>query len=170
MKFDIIKVRDIVDKHYGDYYKPSMFIVFGNCDWQCTNEGGFECKLCQDISLTLQQEINIRAEILCERYVEDTTTNAILIGGLEPMTNFSDLYSFIHTLRVDFDCHDDVVIYTGYYPHEIEKQLEKLSEFDNIIFKFGRYIPYGEPKFDEVLKVELSSDNQFGCRVEDLEV
>jgi hypothetical protein len=33
--------------------------------------------------------------------------------------------------------------------------------FDNIIVKFGRFIPDDEKRFDEVLGVELASHNQY---------
>ena len=40
----------------------------------------------------------------------------------------------------------------------------------NIIIKFGRFIPNRPSRYDEVLGVELASDNQFAKRIEDLEL
>ena len=37
--------------------------------------------------------------------------------------------------------------------------------FTNIIIKFGRYIPNQKPHYDEVLGVNLASDNQYAERI-----
>jgi hypothetical protein len=37
--------------------------------------------------------------------------------------------------------------------------------FDNIVIKFGRYRPGQQKHFDEVLGVELASDNQYAKRI-----
>ena len=58
-----------------------------------------------------------------------------------------------------------MVIYTGYYPQEIEEQVKALSSYKNIIIKFGRYVPNSTPVYDEVLGVTLASDNQFAERI-----
>ena len=54
---------------------------------------------------------------------------------------------------------DDIVIYTGYYPNEIKDKIKKISKLKNIIVKFGRFIPDKPHQFDELLGVELSSNN-----------
>ena len=84
------------------------------------------------------------------------------------------MWEFIHSLRRDYGCKDDIVIYTGYNENEeifTEKcfevfnrhmnLIEHLSRYKNIIIKFGRFIPNRPHKFDEVLGVELASDNQY---------
>ena len=53
------------------------------------------------------------------------------------------------------------IIYTGYYPNEIPKPLERLKQYKNIIIKFGRYIPNQKPHYDEILGVSLASLNQY---------
>lgn len=60
---------------------------------------------------------------------------------------------------------DDVVIYTGYYPHELEVEIQQLKKFKNIVVKFGRYLLNSTPKYDEVLGVTLASDNQYAVRI-----
>ena len=57
------------------------------------------------------------------------------------------------------------MIYTGYYEEEISSILDTLKEYDNIIFKFGRFKPDQEKHWDEVLGVYLISDNQYGKKV-----
>ena len=70
---------------------------------------------------------------------------------------FKLIADFRRTLWID----DDIVIYTGYNEDEIQKEINKLRQFKNIIIKFGRFIPNQKKKYDEVLGVTLSSDNQY---------
>ena len=56
---------------------------------------------------------------------------------------------------------DDIVVYTGYDKEEIPEHLMTLKKYKNIIVKFGRYVPGQQAHFDEVLGVELASDNQY---------
>ena len=56
---------------------------------------------------------------------------------------------------------DDIVIYTGYNKEEIGNKINILKQFPNIIIKFGRFIPGHEKHYDDVLCVELASNNQF---------
>ena len=85
-------------------------------------------------------------------------TSSIVCGGLEPMDSFEDVYDLLKALREYRE--DDFVIYTGYYKEEIEDKINKLKEFKNVIVKFGRFIPNQKRHFDDVLGVELASDNQ----------
>ena len=80
------------------------------------------------------------------------------------MLQFDEIVDLISIFR-DNNCHDSFVIYTGYYPHEIEDLVKKLWQFDNIIIKFGRFIPNSPHRYDEILGVELSSDNQYAIKV-----
>ena len=75
----------------------------------------------------------------------------------------SDLLNFIHKARLKTN--DDIVIYTGYNEDEIEGQLRILSLYENIYIKFGRYIPNQQSHYDEVLGVNLASNNQYGKKV-----
>ena len=96
-------------------------------------------------------------------YLKDGLEESIVFGGLEPMLQFQELISFIDKFRKVSE--DDIVIYTGYYPSELEKELEILKQFKNIIIKFGRYIPNRQSRYDEVLGVTLISDNQFAEKI-----
>ena len=84
-----------------------------------------------------------------------------MIGGLEPIKQFDDIYNLIKLFRNN-GCNDNFVIYTGYYPNEIQDQLELLKPLKNIVFKFGRYIPNQEKHYDEILGISLVSNNQYG--------
>lgn len=87
-----------------------------------------------------------------------------MFGGLEPLEQFDELCSFLEVLRGQFQCKDDVVIYTGYYFEEVPEWIQQLATYGNVIVKFGRYIPNQKHIFDEVLGVELASDNQYAER------
>lgn len=82
------------------------------------------------------------------------------------MEQYDELFEFIDMLRNTYKCDDDVVIYTGYNREEISGIVERLAHrFSNIVIKFGRYIPNMKSRFDEVLGVELASDNQYAVRI-----
>lgn len=150
-----MRVKDIIDLDFVNYKKPSMFIGFSNCSFKCDKECGQA--VCQNSSLAAAPTIEISNEEIIERYINNPITEAIVCGGLEPFDDFNEIYSFIMNFR-DYS-EDDIVIYTGYYPEEILSYLRKLAVFKNIIIKFGRFIPNKSHKFDEILGVELASDN-----------
>ena len=82
------------------------------------------------------------------------------------MLQKQDIFDFISCLREKGN-QDDVVIYTGYYPEELSDFIKRLkkAKFQNIFFKFGRFVPNQKPHYDEVLKVDLASDNQFAQKI-----
>ena len=55
--------------------------------------------------------------------------------------------------------------YTGYYKEEIEKEIEQLKKYPNVILKYGRYKPNSVSRFDDVLQITLASDNQYAERI-----
>ena len=112
-----------------------------------------------------EPEVDIEVESLVKRYLGNPITKSIVCGGLEPLDSFEDLLIFIHTLRWEYDCFDTVVIYTGYNADEVVEKIYTLSKFTNIIVKFGRFIPNQKEHYDEVLGVNLSSDNQYAVRL-----
>lgn len=81
------------------------------------------------------------------------------------MEQFGELCRFLDKLRREYKCSDDVVIYTGFNKDEISDELEKLRAFENIIVKFGRFVPGKEKRYDDVLGVTLSSPNQYAERI-----
>ena len=160
-----MRVKTIVDEDFVNYSKPSMFIGTISCGGKCCLEGGFPLSVCQNDGWRGNAPIDIRDEVIVKRYLQNQITHAIVLGGLEPMEQSDEVLALIKTLREDFDCHDDVVIYTGYYPDEVTAILDKLQVFDNIVVKFGRYVPNMKSRVDEVLGVELASNNQYAVRI-----
>ena len=154
-------IKQLLDEDFVNYKKPSMFIGFPSCTFKCEKECGEHC--CQNSALAQAPNKNIVVYNLCTRYLSNPITKAIVCGGLEPMDDFKELYSFIYTLRYIYQCSDDVVIYTGYTEYEcIEHNwIQQLYPMKNIIVKFGRYIPNQEQHFDETLGVMLASPNQY---------
>ena len=155
-------IKNLIDEDFVNYKKPSMFIGMPKCSFKCDKECGEP--VCQNSELATAPEIEIDDDEIITRYLQNPITESIVIGGLEPFDTFNEIYSFIMDFRDKTK--DDIVIYTGYYPEEIPSYLEKLSYFKNIIIKFGRFIPNKPHRFDEVLGVELASDNQWGEKLQ----
>ena len=160
-----MRVKTIVDEDFVNYKKPSMFIGTISCGGKCCIEGGFPLSVCQNDGWRGNAPINILDEVIVKRYLNNPITKSIVLGGMEPMEQSDEVLALIKTLRDDYGCHDDVVIYTGYYPDEVTAILEKLQSFDNIVVKFGRYIPNIKSRFDDVLGVTLVSENQYAERI-----
>ena len=161
---DFITVKSIVDENFQDYKKASMFIAFPKCDFKCFKELGLEILGCQNYEILKMPDIKIKIDKVFERYVKNPITEAVVLGGLEPFFNFDEVYNLISYFRQK-NCNDDFVIYTGYYPNEVENYVEKLKKFKNIIIKFGRFIPKSASIFDKILGVKLASKNQFAEKI-----
>lgn len=158
-----MRIKDIMDENYQDYKKPSMTISAATCDWKCCRESGCDSSICQNSSIARQKTIDIPDEKIVERYMSNPLTHAVVVGGLEPFLQFNELLSLIGKFREVTN--DDIVIYTGYYESEVADLIPSLAAFENIIIKFGRYIPGRLGIFDEILGVTLASDNQYAERI-----
>jgi len=93
-------------------------------------------------------------------YKANPLTKGFCLQGLEPFDSEPALLNFIDFIRAGMNCNDVIVIYTGYNKDEIEC-LDIIQEYKNIIIKYGRYIMGQEPHYDEVLGVNLASNNQY---------
>lgn len=156
-----MKIKGLVDEDFVNFKLPCMFISIGTCNWKCCIETNIPVTVCQNSDLAKQKDIDIPIDEIFNRYILNPISEAIVVGGLEPMMQFEDVYDLIKYFR-DKKVNDVFVIYTGYYSDEIQDKIEKLKAFKNIIYKFGRYVPNQEKHFDEVLGVNLVSDNQYG--------
>lgn len=161
-----MRVKTIVDEDFTNYKKPAMFIGTISCGGKCCIEAGIPLSVCQNDGWRSCAPIDIDDKELCKRYLNNPITQAIVFGGLEPLEQSREVLLFIETLRKEFGCNDDIVIYTGYDPHECPTFLNMcVSQFENIVVKFGRFVPNKPHHYDEVLGVELASDNQYAVRV-----
>ena len=158
-----MKLRGYVEEDFTNYKKPSMFLITRYCYFKCCIENGNN--ICQNMDVIKAPIIDVDNDELIKRYLNNPITKSIVFGGLEPMDSFEEVREFINTLRWDYNCFDNVVIYTGYNADEIIDQCMRLSKFSNVIVKFGRFIPDQKSHFDEVLGVELASPNQYAVEL-----
>lgn len=154
-------IKGITAEDFSNYKKPSMFIAFPRCNFKCDRECGVQ--VCQNGALAGTPDIDIDVDIIVKKYLDNPITKAVVVGGLEPFDSWLDLLLFIEKFREKSQ--DDIVIYTGYYKEEIADKINILKQFPNIVIKTGRYIPNQEKHYDEVLGVELASDNQHAERI-----
>ena len=154
-------VKNIVEEDFVNYKVPSMFIATCFCDWKCCREQNLDISVCQNSDISKQANCNISNKDIFNRYISNPITKAVVIGGLEPMMQFEEIYDLIKCFR-DNNCKDMFVIYTGYNENEILNQIDRLKKFENIILKIGRYRPNNKSHYDDILGINLVSDNQKG--------
>ena len=164
-----MKTKGVVFEDFVNYKKPSMYIIFPNCNFKCDKECGRP--VCQNSALAHEQIIEVDKEDLIEEYLSNPITEAIVLAGLEPFDSPLDLLPFIDSLRRQYKCNDDIVIYTGYTEEELEPDnyYQNVISYNNIIIKFGRFKPDQESHMDEVLGVRLASPNQYARKFNNLE-
>lgn len=150
-------IKGIITEDLVNYKKVSMTIMFPYCTFKCGTE------YCQNSPLAKSKNINMKPEDIVSRYISNPMTEAIVMQGLEPFDSWEDLSKLI--VRIRQETNDDIVIYTGYNLEEISYAISWLKMFPNIVVKFGRYIPNQKSHYDEVLGVNLASDNQFAERI-----
>ena len=158
-----MKIRNLMDQDIVNYKKTSMFIATCYCDFKCCKQKNLDICICQNSPIASSKIINISNERLVKRYIKNKLTHAIVFGGLQPFKQFDQLLQFIKCFRQQIE--DDIVIYTGYYESQLEQQIQKLKQYNNIIIKFGRYIPCQEVHFDQILGVNLASNNQYAKKI-----
>ena len=155
-------IKGLTDEDFVNYKKPAMFIATSKCSFKCEKECGV-VGMCQNHPLAAAPEIELSDEKIIKRFLSNDISKAVVFGGLEPFDQFEELFLLIKRFREKTN--DDVVIYTGYNENEIKRQVEELRQFKNIIIKFGRYIPNQSPHYDELLGIELASNNQYAKRI-----
>ena len=156
-----MKVIDIIDEDFINYKKPCMTIMMPYCTFKCDKECGKQ--VCQNSDLASAPKIEIETENIIKKYLNNPISEAIVFQGLEPFDSFHQILDFIKKFREVSN--DDIVIYTGYNKDEIKWYLTFLKDFDNIIIKYGRFIPGQEKHYDEILGVYLASNNQYAERL-----
>lgn len=154
-----MEIKGIIHEDFVNYKVCSMTIAMPYCTFKCDKECG--SNVCQNSKLAKDPTLDIPAAKIIDQYLYNPLSHAIVFQGLEPFDSYNDIYYFIYALRFVFKNNDPVVIYTGYNKDEILSKIEDLLKFSNIIIKFGRYIPGQKPHYDEILGVNLASDNQY---------
>ena len=181
-----MKLKGVIDEDFLNYKKIAMTLEFPYCSFKCDKECGQQ--VCQNSELAAAPSIEVDIDNLIVSYLHNPLTDAVVCQGLEPFDSWEDLYTFIDTFRKS--CKHDIVIYTGYTKEElkmanvtiyqfaknregtplvriptIHSPLTILKNYDNIIIKYGRYIPNQPSRYDSVLGVTLASDNQYAERI-----
>ena len=172
-----MKLISLIDEDFVNYKSAAMYLIFPTCSFKCNTDCGQP--VCQNFSIINNSTVDITKEALCERYLANSITTAIVCAGLEPLDSPLDLVPFVDCLRNKYHCDDPIIIYTGYteaecegvdeytYPKAIIAQTvlvneyQQLKNYKNIIVKFGRFIPNDTPHFDPVLGITLVSSNQY---------
>lgn len=160
-----MRVKDINTTDFVNYKDRSMFISSCFCSWKCCTELGLDIGVCQNAPLAQAEIKDIPDKDIYELFVNNKPlTQAVVIGGLEPMIQANEVIALIDCFRKNGqDC--PFIIYTGYYPNEIPKEIDLLKQYNNIIIKFGRFMPNAKSRYDEVLGVTLVSDNQYAEKI-----
>ena len=153
-----MKIKGLISEDFVNYKKPAMTIMFPHCN-------GFKCgaEYCQNSPLSKAEDIEMDISNIVIRYLNNPITESVVMQGLEPFDSWDDLIGLVDCLRRSTD--DDIVIYTGYNKEEIINKVCLLSNYKNIIIKYGRYITNQEKHYDEVLGVYLASENQYAERI-----
>ena len=157
-----MKIKGITDEDFVNYKYPSMFIATSICSFKCEKECGIK-GMCQNHPLTTAPSIEFPDERIVKRFLSNDISKAVVFGGLEPFDQFEELLELVSKFRAQTST--DIVIFTGYTELELSDKIQPLSQFKNIIIKFGRYIPNQKPHYDEVLGIELASNNQYAKRI-----
>ena len=156
-----MKIKTIVEEDLSNYKFPSLLIGFPHCSFKCDIENGV--KLCQNSKLVKEPNIEISYGEILNIYINNLFIKAFVFGGLEPFDSYFDMLELIKYIRLYID--DDIVIYTGYNENEIYNEINDLKKYTNIIIKFGRFIPNQKKHYDELLGVELISNNQYAKKI-----
>lgn len=158
----LIKVKDVEFENWSNYKDACLFICFPYCTWKCEKENGM---CCQNRELGNKPNKTIDIDKVVEMFVQNPITSVAVLGGLEPFDTEDALLTVCEKIREKTN--RDIIIYSGYTEEEITNRtiFKKLQSFPNIIIKFGRYIPNSEPVFDEILGIELASNNQYAKKI-----
>lgn len=152
-----MEVKGLIFEDFVNYKKVSMTIMFPHCTFKCG------AKHCQNSPLAKSKTYDINIDETIEKYINNPITEAVVMQGLEPFDSWSDLLLFIKKFREESQ--DDIVIYTGYNKEEVVDKTNILKQYNNIIVKFGRYIPGHEKHYDSILGIWLASNNQYAERM-----
>lgn len=152
-------VTNIITEDTANYKKISMFIGTPYCSGKCWRELGLDSSICQNDRLRDGNKLCISINDLIELYDNHPLCEAVVFGGMEPLDSVEDLNTFVMNFRYRHP--DPIVIYTGYTEKEAKEKLQYILLHENIIVKYGRYIPDQPRHYDDILGVKLASPNQY---------
>lgn len=156
---DKIRLKGLIEEDFVNYKVPVMFLATSYCDFKCEKEDKNGDTFCQNSLLAAAEIITVPIYRLIEKYLSNPISKGVCFGGMEPFLQFKEVFSFIQKFREKSN--DPIIIYTGYYFEEIKDKVEKIIPYNNIIIKYGRYKCNNPGRYDEILGIHLSSDNQY---------
>lgn len=158
-----MKLKTIVDESFEYYKKPVMLLAFPTCTFKCCIEAGLPTTICQNEPWCRQPDYEYTNREIIERYLSNPLTEGWCCGGFEPMDSFEDLLDLLKDFRKTTD--DVCIIYSGYDFEEKKEEVEQLSQYKNVVIKFGRFRLGNKPHYDPILGVTLASDNQYAKKI-----
>ena len=158
-----MKLKGIIDYDCTNYKEPVLTLEFPHCDFKCDKLNG--CQVCQNSSLAKEPTIEISLKTIWELYKQNPLTKGFCLQGLEPLDSVDDVLNFIKYIRGNNFCNDPIIIYTGYNKEEVTKFIHQITDFDNIIIKWGRFIKGQNLHYDRILGVNLASNNQYAEKI-----
>ena len=158
-----MKLKTIVDESFEYYKKPVMLLAFPTCTFKCCREAGLPITTCQNEPWCRQPDYEYTNQEIIERYLSNPFAEGLCCGGFEPMDSFEELIGLLDDFRKVSD--DDFIVFTGYNEDEKIEETRKLSQYKNVIVKYGRFRPGDKPHNDPVLGIPLASDNQYAKKI-----
>ena len=152
-------IKGIKDECFGDFKDIGMLVIFPNCSFKCDRENGNQ--ICQNSHLAQENTFDVPIYKIVKRYTDNPISQALICGGLEPFDSMGDLYELLIAFRRVSD--DPIIIYTGYTESECDKMVgvKQIRWIGNLYIKYGRFIPNQKLHYDELLGINLASDNQY---------
>lgn len=158
-----MKLKGIIDYDCTNYKEPVLTLEFPYCDFKCDKLNN--CQVCQNSALVNEPNIEISLKTIWNLYKQNPLTKGFCLQGLEPLDNIDDVLNFIKYIRGNNYCNDPIIIYTGYNKEEVTKFIYQITQYDNIIIKWGRFIMNQRSHYDKILGVNLASDNQYAEKI-----
>lgn len=150
-------IKGIIDYDGINYKEPCLTVLFPHCDFKCDKLNGNQ--VCQNWALRLENNIELSYEKIIS-YFSNPLTKAFCFQGLEPFDSFEEMCELISFIR-EQGLNEKIIIYTGYDKKEKERETQILKQYGNIIVKWGRFLEGDAPHYDEILGVNLASNNQY---------
>ncbi len=154
-------IKDFIDTDFIQYKSPCCFIVMPKCSFKCEKDCGIT-GICQNSNIVKMENIDVDDDSLINRIINNDISKCVVFGGLEPFDSV-DLRAFLTKLRDKSNIL--VIIYTGYTEEEVKLNYCWIYNITNVIIKFGRYIPNQNYHYDDILGVELASNNQYSKKI-----
>lgn len=159
----MILLKTVVEESFEYYRKPVMLLAFPRCNFKCCVEAGIPITVCQNEPWYKKPNYEYSEDEIIKDYLANHLTEGICCSGMEPMDSFDELLGFLTEFRKYSD--DVFIVFTGFTEGEKQEEIEALSQFKNVIVKFGRFRLGEQAHYDEVLGVTLASDNQYAKKI-----